>query len=219
MNYFNIIFSNRSILRIFQLEAFKKFKIAGEIIEFGASEKKNKNFCSHNLDNCKITFSNINPSNKDYLNIDLQKTISLNTKFDYIVIFNVLEHLLDANLALRNLSAICKKNGKIIGSTPFLFRVHGAPKDYSRYTKDHLIELLKSNNFKDIEIIELGTGPFLACISLLRSYLKYLPIFYQLLILLSLVFDKLIKLFIKTDPKKIYPIGYLFFATNTQNEK
>ena len=112
MNYFNIIFSNRSILRIFQLEAFKKFKIAGEIIEFGASEKKDKNFCSPNLDNCKITFSNINPSNKDYLNIDLQKTISLNTKFDYIVIFNVLEHLLDANLALRNLSAICKKMEK-----------------------------------------------------------------------------------------------------------
>tara|TARA_X000000950_G_scaffold129114_1_gene161276 strand:+ start:6915 stop:7562 length:648 start_codon:yes stop_codon:yes gene_type:complete len=214
MNYFNLIFSNKSILRIFQIEIFKKFKIKGDIIEFGASEKINKNFCGPNLNNCKVTFSNIYPSNKEFLDIDLQKTISLNTKFDYIVIFNVLEHLLDPNLALKNLSTICKKNGKIIGSTPFLFRVHGAPKDYSRYTKDHLIELLKSNNFKDIEIIELGTGPFLACVSLLRSYLKYLPIFYQLLILLSLACDKLVKLFIKTDPKKIYPIGYLFFATN-----
>ncbi len=214
MNYFNLIFSNKSILRIFQIEIFKKFKIKGDIIEFGASEKINKNFCGPNLNNCKVTFSNIDPSNKEFLDIDLQKTISLNTKFDYIVIFNVLEHLLDPNLALKNLSTICKKNGKIIGSTPFLFRVHGAPKDYSRYTKDYLIEILKSNNFKDIEIIELGTGPFLACVSLLRSYLKYLPIFYQLLILLSLACDKLVKLFIKTDPKKIYPIGYLFFATN-----
>ena len=112
------------------------------------------------------------------------------------------------------MSSICKKNGKIIGSTPFLFRVHGAPKDYSRFTKDHLIELLKNNNFKDIEIIELGTGPFLACISLLRSYLKYLPILYQLLVFIALIFDKLIKLFIRTDPKKIYPVGYIFSATN-----
>ena len=215
MKYFNLIFSNKSILRIFQLENFKKFKIEGDIIEFGASERIDKNFCSPNLNNCKITFSNIDPSNKEYLNIDLQKNISLKTKFRYIFIFNVLEHLLDPNLALRNLSTICKNNGKIIGSTPFLFRVHGAPKDYSRFTKDHLIELLRSNNFKDIEIIELGTGPFLACISLLRSYLKYLPIFYQLLVLLAIVFDKLIKLFIRTDPKKIYPIGYIFFATNT----
>ena len=214
MNYFNIIFSNKSILRIFQLEIFKKFKINGDIIEFGASDKIDKNFCNSKLENCNISYSNINPSNKEFLNIDLQKKISMEMKYDYIIIFNVLEHLLDPNLALQNLSNICKKNGKIIGSTPFLFRVHGAPKDYSRFTKDHLIELLRSSNFKDIEIIELGTGPFLACISLLRSYLKYLPIFYQLLIFLALVFDKLIKLIIKTDPKKIYPIGYVFFANN-----
>tara|TARA_B100001248_G_scaffold248139_1_gene220183 strand:- start:21 stop:668 length:648 start_codon:yes stop_codon:yes gene_type:complete len=215
MNYFNLIFSNKSILRIFQLEIFKKFQINGDIIEFGASDEIEKNFCNSKLKNCKISYSNINSSNKDFVNIDLQKKILIELKYDYIIIFNVLEHLLDPNLALRNLSKICKKNGKIIGSTPFLFRVHGAPKDYSRFTKDHLIELLKSSNFKDIEIIELGTGPFLACISLLRSYLKYIPIFYQLLVLFALVFDKLIKLFIKTDPKKIYPIGYIFFATNT----
>ena len=215
MNYFNLIFSNRSILRIFQLEIFKKFKINGDIIEFGASDEIEKNFCNSKLKNCKISYSNINSSNKEFVNIDLQKKILIELKYDYIIIFNVLEHLLDPNLALRNLSKICKKNGKIIGSTPFLFRVHGAPKDYSRFTKDHLIELLKSSNFKDIEIIELGTGPFLACISLLRRYLKYIPIFYQLLVLFALVFDKLIKLFIKTDPKKIYPIGYIFFATNT----
>ena len=215
MNYFNLIFSNKSILRIFQIEIFKKFKINGDVIEFGASDEIEKNFCYSKLKNCKISYSNINPSNKEFLNIDLQKKILIELKYDYIIIFNVLEHLLDPSLALRNLSKICKKNGKIIGSTPFLFRVHGAPKDYSRFTKDHLIELLKSSNFKDIEIIELGTGPFLACISLLRSYLKYLPIFYQLLVLFALVFDKLIKLFIKTDPKKIYPIGYVFFATNT----
>ena len=215
MNYFNIIFSNKSILRILQQEIFKKFKINGDIIEFGASDEIEKNFCNSKLKNCKISYSNINSSNKEFVNIDLQKKISIELRYDYIIIFNVLEHLLDPNLALRNLSKICKKNGKIIGSTPFLFRVHGAPKDYSRFTKDHLIELLKSSNFKDIEIIELGTGPFLACISLLRSYLKYLPVFYQLLVLFALVFDKLIKLFIKTDPKKIYPIGYVFFATNT----
>ena len=108
MNYFNIIFSNKSILRIFQLEIFKKFKINGDIIEFGASDKIDKNFCNSKLKNCNITYSNINPSNKEYLNIDLQKKISIEMKYDFIIIFNVLEHL-DPNLALRNLSNICKK--------------------------------------------------------------------------------------------------------------
>ena len=214
MNYFNLIFSNKSILRIFQKEIFKEFKIEGDVIEFGASSETYKNFCNSHSENCNITYSNIDSSNEEFLNIDLQKDNSIDIRYDFAVIFNVLEHVLNPNLAIKNLSKILKKNGKIIGSTPFLFRVHGAPKDYSRFTKDHLIELLKSNNFKNIEIIELGTGPFLACISLLRSYLKYLPIIYQLLILFALVFDKLIKLFLKTDPKKIYPIGYVFFANN-----
>ena len=97
MNYFNLIFSNKSILRIFQLEMFKKIKIKGEIIEFGASEKVDKNFCNNELKNCKITYSNINSSNKEFLNIDLQKEIYLDLKYDYIVIFNVLEHLFDTN--------------------------------------------------------------------------------------------------------------------------
>ena len=114
MNYFNLIFSNKSILRIFQLEMFKKLKINGETIEFGASERVDKNFCNNRLKNCKITYSNINPSNKEFLNIDLQKEINLETKYDYIVIFNVLEHLLDPCLALKNLSSICKKMVKLL---------------------------------------------------------------------------------------------------------
>ena len=212
MNYFNLIFSNKSILRIFQKEIFKEFKIEGDVIEFGASSEIYKNFCNSNSENCNITYSNIDSSNKEFLNIDLQKDNSFDIRYDFAVIFNVLEHVLNPNLAIKNLSKILKKNGKIIGSTPFIFRIHGAPKDYSRFTKDHLIELLKVNDFENIKIIELGTGPFLACISLLRSYLKYLPIFYQLFVFLSLVIDKLIKLIIKTDPKKIYPVGYVFFA-------
>tara|TARA_B100001939_G_C16835016_1_gene570454 strand:- start:30 stop:677 length:648 start_codon:yes stop_codon:yes gene_type:complete len=213
MNYFNLIFSNKSILRIFQQEIFKEFQIQGDVIEFGASSEIYKNFCNTNSENYNITYSNIDSSNKEFLNIDLQKDNSIDVKYDFAVIFNVLEHVLNPNLAIKNLSKILKKKGKIIGSTPFIFRIHGAPKDYSRFSKDHLIELLKSNNFENIQIIELGTGPFLACISLLRSYLKYLPIFYQLFVFLSLIIDNLIKLIIKTDPKKIYPIGYIFFAT------
>ena len=51
MNYFNLILSNKSILRIFQLEIFKKIKIDGDVIEFGASEEIEKNFCNKILKN------------------------------------------------------------------------------------------------------------------------------------------------------------------------
>ena len=73
MNYFNLIFSNKSILRIFQKKFLKISKINGSVIEFGASDEIDKNFCNLNRKDYKITYSNIDSSNNEYLNIDLQK--------------------------------------------------------------------------------------------------------------------------------------------------
>ena len=77
----------------------------------------------------------------------------------FIIIFNVLEHISNLDYSIKNLYSLLKKNGKIIGSTPFLYRVHGAPKDYNRFTKQYLQKILKENNFKNIKIKELGIGP------------------------------------------------------------
>ena len=129
-----------------------------------------------------------------------------------MIIFNVLEHLSNYKRGLKNLFFLLKKNGEIIGSTPFLYQIHGAPKDYTRFTKQHLEQILRENNFKNIFIEELGTGPFLACISLLRGYIKYIPFIYQALIMIAVLFDKILSLFIKTNPKVLFPIGYIFFA-------
>lgn len=212
MNFFNLIFSNQSILRIFQTEKFQKEKIFGECIEFGANEDLKKNFMKPFSKNYKITYSNLNSINKDIIKIDLEKDFDHQKTYDFIVIFNVLEHLSDYKKALGNLNKILKINGKIIGSTPFLFRVHGAPNDYIRFTSQYLEKIFKESNFQEIQIEELGTGPFLSSVALLRSYLKYIPILYQLLLIIALIADKLLKIFMKTDPKKIYPVGYIFSA-------
>jgi len=212
MNYFDLIFSNKSILRILQLQAFKREKVFGNVIEFGADENMEKNFMFSKNRNINVTYSNIKTKNKKFIKIDLQKKIKINKKFDFVIIFNVLEHLSKPETALKNIKYLLKKNGCIIGSTPFLFRIHGAPKDFSRYTYDNLELLLKKKGYKNIKIEALGIGPFLACISILRSYLKYIPIVFQLMILLSIIFDKIISILIKTNPKKIYPIGYFFLS-------
>ena len=212
MNYFNIIFSNKSVLRNLQEEKFKIRKIKGKCIEFGANSTLKKNFLKPHLKNCEIVYSNILSKKKNFLIIDLQKKILLKKKFNNVIIFNVLEHLSNPSFALENIFSILKKRGQIIGSVPFLFRIHGAPKDYSRLTKQNIKELLETNNFSNIKIEELGTGPFLASISLLRSYLKYLPFIYQLLIFLAIVTDKFLNLIMNTNPKEVYPIGYIFSA-------
>jgi len=44
MNYFSLIFSNNSVLRNLQIQAFKNVKLNGVCLEFGASHKLNRNF-------------------------------------------------------------------------------------------------------------------------------------------------------------------------------
>ena len=213
MNYFNLVFSNNSILRNLQIEEFNNFKLNGVCIEFGANYKLKRNFLKQYSKKYKTVYSNIEKKNKDFLNIDLSKKIKHKKKYDNVIIFNVLEHIVNIDLPLKNICLLLKKNGKIFGSTPFIYRIHGAPNDYNRYTKDYLQEKLKKKKFKNIKVKEIGIGPFLAAFSLLRGYLKFLPIIYHFLLMLIIIFDKLLSLMMKNDPKLIYPIGYVFSAT------
>jgi len=212
MSYFNLLFSNNSILRCLQIEAFKNFFFKGDCIEFGANKKISRNFLKYNLKNCKITYSNIDNKKNNFLILNLEKKIKHKKKYDNVVIFNVLEHLTNLDIPMENIYNLLKKKGRVLGSTPFIYRIHGAPKDYSRYTKDYLKKILKEKNFKQIKIYELGIGPFLASFSLLRGYLKFIPIIYQILLSLVIIIDKILNIFMKTNPKIIYPIGYIFSA-------
>ena len=212
MNYFNLLFSNNSILRCLQIDEFRKFSFRGDCIEFGANKKINRNFLQYNSKKYKITYSNLINKNNNFLSLNLEKKIKHKKKYDNVVIFNVLEHLANLDTPIENIYNLLKKRGRVIGSTPFIYRIHGAPKDYSRYTKDYLKKILKEKKFKQIEIYELGIGPFLASFSLLRGYLKFVPIVYQTLLFLVIITDKILNIFMKTNPKTIYPIGYVFSA-------
>ena len=212
MNYIKLLFSNNSILRVLQKNEFKKYKLSGKCLEFGANHKIRRNFLYKDSNEYKVFYSNIDNKNKSFIKIDLIKKLVHKKKYKNIIIFNVLEHLSEVNIALKNLNLLLDSKGKILGSTPFLYRVHGAPNDYNRFTKSYLQKILKEKKFINIKINEIGLGPFLASFSLLRGFLKYLPIIYQILLSLVIIIDKILFYTMKTDPKKIYPIGYVFSA-------
>jgi len=212
MNYIKLLFSNNSILRVLQKNEFKKYKLSGKCLEFGANHKIRRNFLYKDSNEYKVFYSNIDNKNKSFIKINLIKKLVHKKKYKNIIIFNVLEHLSEVNIALKNLNLLLDSKGKILGSTPFLYRVHGAPNDYNRFTKSYLQKILKEKKFINIKINEIGLGPFLASFSLLRGFFKYLPIIYQILLTLVIIMDKILFYTMKTDPKKIYPIGYVFSA-------
>ena len=203
-----------SLLRIYQIHACKVIKLKAKSIEFGAYKDKNKNFSNYFRGESKFLFSNIyNDNAKNYLKIDLNKKLKIKKNtIDNIIILNVIEHLPNFTLTFKEISRVLKSGGKIIGSTPFIYQVHGAPNDYYRFTKDFFYMTLKKNKFKKINIKALGFGPFIASYNLIYAYIKFFPILKEIILILFFMLDSTIQLFVKTQLKEIYPIGFYFTA-------
>jgi SAM-dependent methyltransferase len=211
-----LLFKNFSILRIFQILETKKLFLKGKSLEFGAYANYKKNFSYYTKSKSNFHYSNIeNKQNKKIIKLDLRKKLKIKSKsYDNIFLYNVLEHIDDHSITFNELKRILNKNGNLFGSTPFLYQVHGAPKDYFRFTEDFLREKFEKNGFKKIKIKCLGFGPFVACFSILQAYTKYLPLINHLILLACYIFDFILQIFIKTKLNKIYPIGIFFSVKN-----
>jgi len=209
-----LLFKNYSLLRIFQIIETKKLSLKGKSLEFGASENYKKNFSHFLKSKNKFDYSNIDNNNNDnIIPMDLRKKLKFKSNiYSNILIYNVLEHIDDHSTTIGEIKRILNKGGNLFGSTPFLYQVHGAPKDYFRFTKDFFLEKLKNSGFNRIEIKCLGYGPFVACFSIIQSYTKYLPLLNHIILLTCSLLDFILQLFVKTKLNEIYPIGIFFIA-------
>ena len=220
MNYFKVFIEiiigtlkSQSICRIYQIIHFKKILFKDEVLEFGEDEFKKSFLYLSKLDKKKIFFSNnFYSKKKNFIKINLESKNKTNKKFKNIVIMNVLEHVFDTNNAILEIKKILKKNGNLILSTPFIYRYHGAPDDYNRYTMSYLEKILKSNKFKLTKKINCGTGPFLAGYSLIYDYIKKFPLLPIPILFFSLSLDKFMSLFQKTKMSSLYPICVFIIA-------
>ncbi len=76
----------------------------------------------------------------------------INFKPDIVCIIEVLEHVKEPHVAIKNIYKILEKGGKCICSTPFIFHIHDEPNDYFRFTIYGLKFLFKE--FSTINIIK-----------------------------------------------------------------
>lgn len=108
----------------------------------------------------RITTLDINPNHKPDFVYDLaDKKLLINfeeNKFDLIIAMEVLEHIPDYLQALKNISKILKKNGVLLGSTPWIIPMHDIPNDFHRFTYFEILRVLRNQNFESIKIHSRG---------------------------------------------------------------
>ena len=84
-----------------------------------------------------------------------------NNTFDFHLSFEVLEHISDPFLFIKEAARVVKKGGHIILTVPVLFRIHGIEprhlSDYFRYMPGFFHEIAKRNELK-INLLYSNTG-------------------------------------------------------------
>jgi SAM-dependent methyltransferase len=221
MNYFKNYFffisginQGKSLCRIFQNLQIKNVILSGNIIEFGAEPNSSKNFSKFAKKKKinKLDFSDKHLNHKDIIKADLNKKINIKKNtYDTVLFFNVMEHLVEINNAKNQIHKILKKKGKLIGSTPFLYRYHGAPSDYYRFTSS-FYKIFFKNKFKSLKVKNLGFGPCCLCYSILSDFTKKIPLLNILLFSISLLLDSFLSVLVKYELKDIFPIAIYFEA-------
>lgn len=79
--------------------------------------------------------------------------------FDVIICSEVLEHAIEPEYLLREMTRVLRPNGALFLTMPFVWPEHEVPYDFQRFTQFKHMELLKKNYFRDT-IIKPTTGAF-----------------------------------------------------------
>jgi SAM-dependent methyltransferase len=73
--------------------------------------------------------------------------------FDSVLCNAVLEHVHNADRAIRELARVVRKGGHVVVAVPFLQPYHACPGDFRRYTADGLAQLGRSAGLDVVEIL------------------------------------------------------------------
>lgn len=118
-----------------------------KIIEFGGSNSFIKNIFNH------ISYE----VSDNYPIVDLHDLSKFSSNsYDFVILDEILEHVAQPWLAVKEVYKILKIGGCLICSTPFLIAEHKCPNDYWRFTKEGLTELL--SDFERLEINSWGNA-------------------------------------------------------------
>ena len=151
----------------------------------------------------------------DYVG-DVQKKIPLkDNSVDVVILFQVLEHLHSPGNALKEISRVLKKGGKLLLSTPQYWHTHGHPSDYYRYTKHGVYFLCESNGLK-IKHCESMGGPFMIMFHVIELNMKLNRGIKRVLFFspLCFLFDSLDRIFFNGEDRRENPdnVGWAVVA-------
>lgn len=169
----------------------KEKQLYGLILDLGGNKDSSYRKIIKFSNYSKVITINIKKTGEDYLQADLEKGIPYKSRSaDYILAFNIFEHVYNLQKLLDETYRVLKSNGKVILATPFLKEIHNDPDDFWRFSPTCWQRLLQNSGFNKIKIQSITAGPFLAAYTLFQTILPWqvCVIIYPVFLILDITF-------------------------------
>ncbi len=200
---------NKSLSRVLQNKQFENITISGKTIDLGAKNGKASYYRFLNLEYSEIDYVDINPTESNVLNLNLEEKLPIEEKtFNSVIAINIFEHIFNIKNLIEEIYRILDHKGKLIGSTPFIKEYHADPADYYRYTQDFYKKVFEKSGFVNIELILIGQGVFHLIAENVGKLIK-IKILRYLFWELCINCDKLLNIFYKNNKNYYCSIIFL----------
>lgn len=104
----------------------------------------------------RVVYANLSTAKQPDLQSDAAHVPFRDSCFDAVICSELLEHVPNPLIVLHEAHRVLRVPGVLLICVPFLFRLHGDPYDYGRYTPRYWEENLTRIGFSDVEIERQG---------------------------------------------------------------
>lgn len=103
-----------------------------------------------------VVYANLSGEKRPHIRSEAEFLPFKENAFHAVVCSELLEHVPEPILVLKEIIRVLSKSGTLLLCVPFMNRIHGDPNDYGRYTDYYWRENLKNVGFDRVQIEQQG---------------------------------------------------------------
>lgn len=133
--------------------------LSGVILDIGCADAKPRQYLSREAQYYGVDYYSTAKSwygTRPDLYADAQLLPLCDASVDHSLLLDVLEHIPDPDRCLSELHRTLKRGGSLTIQVPFLYPVHDAPLDFSRWTRFGLLQVAEKHGFRIEEEKAIG---------------------------------------------------------------
>ena len=126
------------------------------VLDLGGNKIRKRGQFNVECYDLSVVYANLSTSKCPDVQVDAANIPFPEQHFDVVICSELLEHVSEPVIVLREIYRVLRENGVVLICVPFLHRIHGDPYDYGRYTDYYWRENLNRLGFIDVEIEKQG---------------------------------------------------------------